>query len=770
MTRLDREQFLRAILDAIPVNITVVDATGTIVLVNASWRAFAAANGVDPEQVGEGTDYLAVCDGVTGLDADVARTAAAEIRDVLAGRLESGRLEYPCHSPNEKRWFVARVFPFRVSAFSGVVVLHRDVTESRRAEEALRASEENFRLLVEQAGEMFYRVQTDETTEAGAGRLRFISQSAAKITGYSTQEFIQTPGLWISLVHPDDLTAVANANQECMERLVPVSRSYRLRRADGQYRWMEDRVEPVVDAGGRAIGRQGVARDVTDQRLVEGRLRENERALAMAQATAHLGDWRVLADRALVWSDEMFRLHHLEPRSVDQSPVSPPRPGEQEFADLVHPEDRERVVAARRALSVDGHSHLTSLYRTNPANGPVRTLEAQARAVMDDAGRTVGWHGTVLDVTERERQSAELRQHQKMQSVGRLAGGIAHDFNNILSEIIGFAGFVRDALEDDDPRRADILCVLEAADRAAALTRQLLAYSRQQPSDRRPVDLNQQIEQFSPLLKRTVGEHIALSIEPAARPAVVLVDPGQFDQVVLNLVGNARDAMPDGGTLRISINLDAAHAYLRVTDTGAGMDADTRQRIFDPFFTTKPVGHGTGLGLATCFGIVEDAGGTIRVESAVGAGSTFLVTLPLSSTEPAEEPPPDTAGATRPAGEEVLLCEDEVGLRRVGVRALEEAGYRVHAAADGNEAIDLIDTLGDRLAAVVSDVVMPGCSGDAVAAHAARAIPNVPVLLTSGYFDHTGGLASRAHEILWKPLPPARLVGAVAAAIAKSAR
>ena len=769
MTQPDNEQLLRAVLDGVPCNIVVLDSSGTIVLANKAWSAFAAANGVNPSQVGIGTPYLAVCDGAMGPDAGAARNAAAGIRDVLDGRAEASRLEYPCHSPHEHRWFLALVCPLRTAGFSGAVVLHTDITERQRAVETLRASEERYRLLVEHASELFYRVQADETSSAGTGRLQFVSKSAEKITGHSVDEFINTPGLWLSLVHPDDLAIVAKANQHCMERLIPAFRTYRLRRADGQYRWIDDRVEPIVDAGGRVIGRQGVARDITDQRLAAERLRESERSLALAQATAHLGDWTVRADRTLVWSDEMFRLHHLEPKSADQAPVSPPRPGEQEFANLVHPDDREGVVAARRALSVGGHSHLTFLYRTNPANGPVRTLETQARAVTDDAGRTVGWHGTVLDVTERERQSAELRQHQKMQSVGRLAGGIAHDFNNILSEIIGFATFVRDALEDEDPRRADIGCVLEAADRAAALTRQLLAYSRQRPSHRHPVDLNQQIEQFSPLLKRTVGEHIALSIEPGARPAVVLVDPGQFDQVVLNLVSNARDAMPDGGTLRISINLDAANAYLRVTDTGAGMDADTQQRIFDPFFTTKPVGHGTGLGLATCFGIVEDAGGTIRVESAVGAGSTFLVTLPLSSGDVGEEPPPQTAVHERVRGAEVLLCEDEAGLRRMGVRALEEAGYRVHAVADGDEAIHLIDTLGDRLAVVVSDVVMPGCSGDTVAAHAARVIPNVPVVLTSGYFDHTGGMATRALEILWKPLPPARLVAAVTAAIAKSA-
>ncbi|OFW47419.1 MAG: hypothetical protein A3J29_22520 [Acidobacteria bacterium RIFCSPLOWO2_12_FULL_67_14b] len=759
----DSEEFFRVVLDAVPANIAVVDGAGTIVAVNQAWRAFAAANGVSPEQVGEGVNYLASCDRVVGRDADVARRAAAEIRDVIAGRLGTSRIEYPCHSADEERWFICSTTPLHVSGNPGAVVIHLETTRRRQAEQALSESEEKYRMLVEQADEVFYKTLCDG--DPLVGQLKFVSQSATRITGFAVDEFVQDPSLWISLLHPEDVPAVASATRECFERLAPVVRTYRLRNRDGHYRWMEDRVSPIVDADGKAIGYQGVARDVTHYRLVEERLRDSRSSLELAQATAHLGDWRMTPHGTVVWSDEMFRLHYLDP-SASGSPGR--APGLSERVNLVHPDDRERVLAIRSTL-VDGRpAHLMFVYRTNPAAGPVRTLEAHVRTVVDEAGSAIEWHGTVQDVTERERQSAELRQYQKMQSVGRLAGGIAHDFNNILSEIMGFAGFVRDALDETDPRRADILCVLEAADRAAAVTRQLLAFSRQQPADKHTVDLNQQIEQFSSLLKRTVGEHIALSIEPAARPAVVLIDPVQFDQVVLNLVSNARDAMLGGGTLRISINLDAAHAYLRVTDTGVGMDSETRQRIFDPFFTTKPVGHGTGLGLSTCFGIVEDAGGSIRVESSVGGGSTFLVTLPLSSADLAEPRQLQTPAPMHTSAKEVLLCEDESGLRRVGVRALEGAGYRVHVAADGNEAIRLIDALGPRLAAVVSDMVLPGCGGAAVAAHAARVIPNVPVLLTSGYFDHTSAPASGASEILWKPLPPADLVRAVTTAIAKA--
>jgi CheY-like chemotaxis protein len=378
----------------------------------------------------------------------------------------------------------------------------------------------------------------------------------------------------------------------------------------------------------------------------------------------------------------------------------------------------------------------------------------------------------MIDVSRRKQLEEQIGQRSKLESIGRLAGGIAHDFNNMLAEIVGFGGFVQEALPEGDPRRTDMGHVLAAAARATSLTRQLLTFSRQQPAEKRPTNLAQQLAELVPFLRRTVGEHIALHVALGPDPAVVvLIDPVQFDQVAMNLVVNARDAMPTGGSLDVTLATAGAAARLSVTDTGIGMDAATQRRIFEPFFTTKGVGQGTGLGLATCFGIVADAGGTIVVTSTPGHGTTFVVTIPLAaaadravSVPPASAPAPARA---RPGqGEEVLFCEDEVGLRQLGRRVLEAAGYQVHTAADGAEALKRIDELGPRLAVIVTDVVMPGASGDEVAAYAARVIPHVPVLLTSGYFDDTLRLATRGTPVLWKPLRPADLIRAVARAIA----
>ncbi|MCC6750569.1 MAG: response regulator [Deltaproteobacteria bacterium] len=389
----------------------------------------------------------------------------------------------------------------------------------------------------------------------------------------------------------------------------------------------------------------------------------------------------------------------------------------------------------------------------------------------------------LIPAIERERRNAAMRaeqatmqqqllQSQRMEAMGQLAGGIAHDFNNILAVILSYATFVRDALPEGDERRADVVEVLKGADRAAGLTRQLLAFCRQQPAAARPTDLNESLTQLHKLLVRTLGDDIALSVLPSARPAVVRIDPVQFDQIVLNLAVNARDAMPGGGELRIVVRNDQDEearpvVRLSVSDTGTGMDEATQRRIFEPFFTTKERGKGTGLGLATCFAIVEKVGGRIRVESAPGRGSQFTVDLPLCD-EPAHDQGRDWDIPLPASGEAVLVVEDEPSLRRATARVLERAGYRVQVASDSLEAMRRIDALGDRLRVVVTDVVMPGASGVDVAAYVARTAPHCRVILTSGYL--TDAVHRRQPEelpMLWKPVPPRDLLRAVAQAISE---
>ena len=381
--------------------------------------------------------------------------------------------------------------------------------------------------------------------------------------------------------------------------------------------------------------------------------------------------------------------------------------------------------------------------------------------------------GATFDITAQQKAEESLQQTQKMAAIGQLAGGIAHDFNNLLAVILSFATLVEDDLDADDRHHADILEVIKAANRAVGLTRQLLVFSRKQPSAKRPTDLDESLAQLSKLLARTVGENIDLSLVRSARPAVVRIDPVRFDQIVLNLVVNARDAMPDGGQLTIAIEPpsdpgmpsgEPARVRVTVTDTGVGIDEQTRSHIFEPFFTTKP--KGTGLGLATCWSIVQEVGGSIRVDSAPGAGTTVSVELPFCD-EPASEAPatPGARGVGR--GEHVLVVEDEPALRRVASYVLDQAGYHVHVASDGIEAIKLVDQLHGELRAVVTDVVMPGRNGYDVADHVARVAPGTAVILTSGYIDDVERASQRSElPVLWKPVPPRDLVAAVAHAVA----
>ena len=390
-------------------------------------------------------------------------------------------------------------------------------------------------------------------------------------------------------------------------------------------------------------------------------------------------------------------------------------------------------------------------------------------------GAFLGVSSVILDVTERTRLQSALAQSQKMDAMGQLAGGVAHDFNNILAVILSYGSFIRDALPQGDERRDDIVEVLKAADRAAGLTMQLLTFTRQQPTEKRPTDLNRSLAQVHKLLVRTLGEHLTLSLVPSARPAVVRIDPVQFDQIALNLAVNARDAMPNGGRLRIALEhapqsstepADQGWVHLKVTDSGTGMDERTQARIFEPFFTTKEKGKGTGLGLATCFGIVTDAGGKIHVKSAPGQGTTFTVELPLCAEEADSAVGESGRVARSGRGETVLVAEDDAALRRVASRVLGSAGYTVHVAADGNEAKKKLDELGPRLDVLVSDVVMPGCSGYDVAEHARRMAPGAAVLLTSGFMEEAARPNPRDDlPILWKPVPPQDLVRAVGEAL-----
>ena len=384
--------------------------------------------------------------------------------------------------------------------------------------------------------------------------------------------------------------------------------------------------------------------------------------------------------------------------------------------------------------------------------------------------------GVATEITHRKELEGQLRQAQKMEAVGQLAGGIAHDFNNVLTAILGYALLL---LKDPGlpvPQRQDVQEIQKAAQRAASLTQQLLAFSRKQVLQPTVLDLNEVVTEMLALLRRLIGEHIALDTRLDPDGLFVRADRGQLQQVIINLCVNARDAMPDGGTVTIATtarDLDAgfvashpgsqggAHVSLKVSDTGVGMDADARGRVFEPFFTTKPVGKGSGLGLATVYGIVKQSGGYIAVTSVPTRGSTFTVYLPQVPAPSAAATVAPVASA-QPAGgtETVLLVEDEPGVRNLARRALQRFGYKVLEAGDGDTALGVARGLADPIALLLTDIVMPGMSGRDLALQLARERPAMRVLYTSGYPD-TAGLTEAVEEAsvayLSKPYTPEEL-------------
>ena len=403
-----------------------------------------------------------------------------------------------------------------------------------------------------------------------------------------------------------------------------------------------------------------------------------------------------------------------------------------------------------------------------------RLLAVLRRPVLDEKGNVAGVLGIARDVTEQRELEQRLIQSQKMDAIARLAGGVAHDFNNMLTAIQGYSALLLTQLPEADSRRENVEEILKAGERAAALTRQLLAFSRRQVLEPRVLDLNEVVRNLSRMLSRLIGENIELSFSPAPDLWHVLADPGQLEQVLLNLAINARDAMPRGGRLTIetrNTQLDGSHwrkdfpvqsgdyALVAVSDTGVGIPPEVQSRLFEPFFTTKPRGEGTGLGLSTVYGIVKQSGGYIWVYSEPGAGSTFKVYLPRvdAPLSPSETPRSSTAAR---GSETILFVEDEREVRSLVEKLLRLQGYKVLSAADPSAAIAHARGYSGRLDLLITDVMLPGLSGRDLARQIQNLKPGIPVLYISGYSDDAivrHGIVDPGTHFLQKPFTPSQL-------------
>jgi two-component system cell cycle sensor histidine kinase/response regulator CckA len=497
-----------------------------------------------------------------------------------------------------------------------------------------------------------------------------------------------------------------------------------------------------------------------DLGVLAGAIEQMARQLRTTTATLRgRQDWfRLLLEHGsdvILTLDKDWRIGFAGPSLPRVLGWDPDQVARRSFADFVHPDDVEAVYASLTATVHRSGFGEPIAFRFRHADGNWRSLEAIGNHPQD-------WPGpeqiilTARDITPRQRLESQLRQAQKMEALGRFAGGVAHDFNNLLTAIQGYASLLLFDLGPDDPRREDLEEIRKASERATALTRQILAFSRRHVAQTEPVNLNELIGDMERLLPRLIGEDVAIATALEPKLGTVEADPRQVEQVIMNLVVNARDAMPQGGRLTIETENEIVedddpraspdlppgpYIVLSVSDTGSGIDPEIQSKIFDPFFTTKEPGRGTGLGLATVYGIVKQAGGHIELTSAPHQGSTFRIYLPWVRATPSRRISGPVAEPWPRGSETILLVEDEESVRVFANKALEKQGYSVLEARHGRDALIRLAEHEGPVHLVITDIVMPEMGGNELARQLAAEHPGLPVLFMSGYTD--GEIAER---------------------------
>jgi PAS domain S-box-containing protein len=422
--------------------------------------------------------------------------------------------------------------------------------------------------------------------------------------------------------------------------------------------------------------------------------------------------------------------------------------------------------------SIAGGQVWSGRFTNRKKDGTLYEAEGTISPISDSTGKITGYVAALHDVTERLRMESDLQQAQKMEGIGRLAGGVAHDFNNLLTVISGYSGLLENQLPDDESARIYVAEIKKAAERAAGLTRQLLAFGRKQIIRPRPVDLNHLVRDMHGILQRLVGEDVEVTIAPDPSLGLVQADPDQVSQILLNLTANARDAMPNGGTLAIRTSnvsedrspLGRPAVLLAVSDTGVGIDEEALNHIFEPFFTTKEKGRGTGLGLATVYGVVRQSDGCIEVSSERGQGTSFHIYLPRTEEKLAALAPADRDRIPRGGSETILVVEDQEEVRKMILASLETCGYRVLEAANGKAALELASRYEGAIDLLITDVIMPGITGKETADRLAPLRPKMKVLYISGYSGQViahRGVLDDSVAYLPKPFSPSELAAKV---------
>ncbi len=903
----ESERFLLASLDALSAHIAIVDAWGTILFVNQAWRAFSAENDVHPGAVGEGINYLAVCDGVVGPDAEEAADFTRGIREVLQGKRSSFEMEYPCHSPGERRWFIGRVTRFPGGGSARAAIAHENITERKRAEEEMQRLNRSLRIL-SACNEILVRATDErELLDQVCNVIMDIGGYGLVWVGFAEVDEAKTvrPVAWgarapkyvenIHVTWDDSAQGRGPAGTAIRSGKTTLTRDTR---SDPDFApWRDAAVEngylssialPLNSpdrvfgalliyagqpdafdqeeakllmemAGDLAYGimalRTRVERDRAGRALVSSETRyrrlfesAKDGVLILDAATGSIVDvnpflmemlgfdqryfigrrlWEIGLFKDIAASEAAFlELQEKEYIRYENMPLET-RDGRQievEFVSNVYLVDGVKVVQCdlrditqrRRAEAqtallgaaiecvpdvviitgqdgtiqyvnpafkqVTGYSPVEALgnnprmlksgrqdegfyqrlWKTVSAggvwsgrmvnrrkDGTLYEEEATISPILDSAGRITHYVGIKRDISERIAAEQHQRQAQKLEAVGTLAGGIAHDFNNILAITMGYGLMVLDKLPEDSPLREDMAQILTASDRAKNLVRQILTFSSQGDKDRRPVSLDLIVKEVLEFLRPSLPTTIDIRAEVESMGPLVMADPTQIHQILMNLCTNAYHAMQDrGGKLRIGLGqftADAAfaeahpelvegkYALLTVSDTGSGIAPEIVGRIFDPFFTTKPLGKGTGLGLATVHGIVRAHGGTITVSSEPGRGTTFSVYLPGIEAEQTEAPSPEEP--VRGGSESILVVDDEPSLARMLGKVLKMLGYKVQALNSSTAALALFCDQPDQFDLIITDQTMPDMTGEELASRALALRPGMPIVIITGYSD-----------------------------------
>jgi len=731
------ESLLRAILESEPECVKRLASDGTLLDMNPAGLVMIEAESA-ADVVGK---------SVYGLIVPEHREAFRQLTERVC-RGESGGLEFEIRGlKGTRRWLETRAVPLRrerdgVTELLGVT---RDITERRLREE----SERKLSQAVEQSDEIIFMTGLD-------GAITYVNPAFQKIYGITKEEAIgKTPRILKGGTRPPE------QYEQFWKTLLSgksIRSEFENRTKEGRLITVRAAVSPVFDSHGKMMGFIAVQEDVTAHKFAQEALQQSEARLRELFEHATLGIYRSSRDGRFL--DVNPALVSMLGYTTQEELLAV------SIAETVYanPADRERMV--KEYASAGTFTNVPLQWKRK--DGKPISVHLSGRAVRDARGAFDYFEIFVENITERQALEKQFYAAQKFEAIGHLAGGVAHDFNNVLAAIIGWAELCSDSAAEDTRLRKGLGVIIEQANHAVGLTRQLLAFARRQHMEPRVIDLNKSVREVSTLLGSVIGRDIELKTSLATDIYPVLADPTHFEQVLMNLCVNARDAMPRGGKLLVETKnavMDEEyclhHPYahpgqyvqLSVSDTGVGMDATTLDHVFEPFFTTKEFGKGTGLGLATVYGIAKQHGGFIHAYSEVGSGSTFHVYFPACAEIPSTGQPRE-APLLRGGTETILLAEDNKELAAAARESLEGNGYAVLWARNGEEAVRLFKLHHDRVALLVFDVVMPNLSGPDAYVKIRALRDNIPVVFISGHSFESPALSSlveRGAEFLQKP-------------------